>query len=450
MTRYWLAHPAPDGDPVRLLSLAQPGQARGYFSARGSWDLAAIGSALALEADGSERLATLSASARCILGELEQIPSAGPEDVPSDLEPLLLGGFSFAPEWSVGADSCWAGFAPGRLVLPELALLRREGRSYFLAVAPEGLDRCSAEQTLRAKVGRVAEALVGGFRDSLPSTSSSAGLGVSISAGSRQTYESRVRSALTAIVDGDLSKVTVARHEELRADAPVDVARLLVILRDRFPKCFVFCVQPPGAAAFVGASPEQLIACRGGLVRADALAGTAARGASAGEDDSLAEGLSSSPKEQREHAAVVDYLRAALEPVTVHLHAADEPGLLRLANVQHLHTPFTGQLQNGEGVLELASRLHPTPAVAGLPRSAALSWLAEEEDLDRGWYAGGVGVVDSRGDGEFCVAIRSGLVSGSSLRIFAGAGIVEGSEPAREGAEVDQKLRGLREALLHA
>ena len=123
---------------------------------------------------------------------------------------------------------------------------------------------------------------------------------------------------------------------------------------------------------------------------------------------------------------------------------------MRLANVQHLHTPFEGVLSNGEGVLDLAQRLHPTPAVAGFPRDQALAWLARSEELDRGWYAGGVGVVGPKGEGEYCVAIRSGLFGPYGARLFAGAGVVEGSVPQFEDAEVGQKLAGLKEVLVHA
>jgi isochorismate synthase len=264
------------------------------------------------------------------------------------------------------------------------------------------------------------------------------------------SYERQVSDALDAIEAGDLTKVTVARSETWRTGEQIRPEELLDRLSARFPDCFVFCVEPAGGAAFVGASPERLVAVRGGVVEADALAGTVARAEDDDDDDELARALSDSDKEQREHRVVVDYLRTSLAPVVESVDHPAQPGLLRLANVQHLHTPVQGRLLNGEGAIDLAGLVHPTPAVCGLPRERAQGWLERREELDRGWYAGGVGVVSRDGDGEFCVAIRSGLLRDDVAVLFAGAGIVAGSRPESEADEVDHKLRGMREVLFDA
>jgi isochorismate synthase EntC len=130
------------------------------------------------------------------------------------------------------------------------------------------------------------------------------------------------------------------------------------------------------------------------------------------------------------------------------LDVPEAPRLLRLGEIQHLETPITGTLRNGESILELVERMHPTPAVGGAPREAALAWITRREDLDRGWYAGPVGFVDADGGGDFCVALRSALLRGGEAHLFAGAGIVDGSIPDAELQETRLKLRALLAPLL--
>jgi isochorismate synthase len=199
----------------------------------------------------------------------------------------------------------------------------------------------------------------------------------------------------------------------------------------------------------VAASPERLVALSDGVVRNGALAGTAPRGRSPEEDERLGRELRESKKEQAEHAAVAVAVRAALEDVCTPLSGPEAPRLMRIDGLQHLETPFTAHLRPEHAelsVLDLVARLHPTPAVAGLPREAALAWIAAREGLERGWYAGPVGYVDAEGGGEFRVALRSGFVRNRAPArawLYAGAGIVPGSEPESELRETRLKLRAL-------
>ena len=198
----------------------------------------------------------------------------------------------------------------------------------------------------------------------------------------------------------------------------------------------------------LGATPERLVRLAGRRVDTAAVAGSAARGRSPEEDARLARALSESKKEQAEHAVVVRALRAALEDLCAELTLPEAPRLLRLDGIQHLETPLVATLRGSPHVLDLVARLHPTPAVGGSPREAALAWLAAREQLERGWYAGPLGYVDASGGGEFFVALRSALLRAGEARLFAGAGVVEGSTPEAELRETRLKLRALLAPLL--
>jgi isochorismate synthase len=196
-------------------------------------------------------------------------------------------------------------------------------------------------------------------------------------------------------------------------------------------------------AAFLGASPELLVRRSGAGAATVALAGSTRRSADPAVDDHLGEQLMRSAKDRREHQIVVRRIERTLRGRSVWVEAAPEPGLVKVANIQHLATPIRAQLSESRSAIELAGLLHPTPAVGGEPRDGALDAIAELEQLDRGWYAGPVGWMDAAEDGEFCVAIRSALLRDRTGHLFAGNGIVIDSEPEAELAETEVKLGAL-------
>ena len=433
MRRFWLAREAPaDADPLRLLR-GTGDRSHCLFGAPGGDLVAGLGEAATRVAARAARVARLAEAAAHLFAELEPLTAA------TSTEPVLVGGFGFDHRGSP-TGSPWSALPPARLALPEVALRVRGASRRLVAVAPAGSTRRAARARREALLAGAEGRLRSPAPDPAPARLRPLGPGPG-------DYERRVAEAIDAIAGGHLTKVIVARREAWTAGAPLEAADLLGGLRDRFPTCFLFSVQPPGGPAFVGASPERLVAVRRGRVEADALAGTAPRADDPDRDRLLAEELAGSDKEQREHRVVVEHLRRVLRPLVRSLEVPARPGLLRLANVQHLHTPVRGRLLNGAGALDVAGRVHPTPAVCGLPRDEALTWLRRREELDRGWYAGGVGVVRPGGDGEFCVAIRSALLSGRRAWLFAGAGVVAGSLARRERAEVEHKLEGMREVL---
>ena len=255
---------------------------------------------------------------------------------------------------------------------------------------------------------------------------------------SRTHWQAAVTEALRAIHDGELTKVVLARAVAIDANEPFDRRAVLRRLRDQQPGCFVYA-----AGTMIGASPELLVARSGSTVVSRPLAGTAVLG------DDAVEALRHSTKDMREHQLVVDAIREALIPWCTHLDAPSVPEIDRFADVAHLATPIYGTLRDPvPDVLTLVRALHPTPAVGGIPTAAALGTIAALEPESRGSYAGPVGWVDARGDGEWAVALRGAHIVGNHALLHAGAGIVAGSDPDAEWAETEAKLVPMLTALV--
>jgi menaquinone-specific isochorismate synthase len=255
---------------------------------------------------------------------------------------------------------------------------------------------------------------------------------------------SLVARAVDDIRAGRLDKVVLSREVVVDANRPIDVPSVIERLRQLYPSCMVFSVE-----GFVGASPELLVSRRRDLVRSHPLAGTIPRSGDPGADDHLAAALLGSAKERAEHRFVVDDVARVLGPWCSVLTVPDAPSIVTLRNVSHLGSLVEGRLRPGApSALELAARLHPTPAVGGTPRDAALAWLTSHEHMDRGPFAGPVGWVDGRGDGDWMVGIRSARIAGSQARLFAGVGVVADSDPIAELAETQLKLQALLAALV--
>ncbi len=258
-------------------------------------------------------------------------------------------------------------------------------------------------------------------------------------------WEQAVAEAVAAIKAGSLRKVVLALDLFATAPDPVDVRALLRRLADRYPDCFTFACD-----GMVGATPELLIRQTGREVSALVLAGTTPRGGDPAEDEALGTALLASAKNTEEHAYAVASMREALEPLCVELDGQLRPTLIKLPNLQHLGTWVRGTLAADgapRSALALAAAVHPTAAVCGTPTGAALELIRELEHMDRERYAGPVGWVDADGNGEWGIALRCAQLSGRTARLFAGCGIVAGSDPAAELAEAEVKFRPMRGAL---
>jgi menaquinone-specific isochorismate synthase len=268
--------------------------------------------------------------------------------------------------------------------------------------------------------------------------------------GGAGSFQRGVTQALQEIARGEYHKVVLARAQRLTTTEEFHPLGVLNHLRQRFPGCYAYSIANGRGQSFIGASPERLVRVAGGRMHTEALAGSAPRGESASEDAALARGLLQSEKDLREHGLVRDSIARRLADLGLQLEHADQPRVLGLANVQHLHLPISATLPAGVHILDLVERLHPTPAVGGSPREPAVAALARLEPFARGLYAGPQGWVDHRGGGEFLVGIRSALIDGPSALVYAGAGIVAGSLPEKEFAETELKFKALIEALTNA
>lgn len=252
-------------------------------------------------------------------------------------------------------------------------------------------------------------------------------------------YRRAVAEAVRRMRAGELDKAALAHDLLAVGDAPLDPRFLLARLAARYPTCWSFSVD-----GLVGATPEMLVSRTGGdTVRSRVLAGTRWPGAGP------AAGLLDSAKDRYEHALAVDSLAAALRPLCVELDVPAVPTVLELPNVSHLATDVRGTLDPSApaSLLRLADVVHPTAAVGGTPRADAVRLIAELEGMDRGRYAGPVGWVDGRGDGELGIALRCAQLDGATARLFAGCGVVADSDPDTEVREAAAKLAAVRDAL---
>jgi menaquinone-specific isochorismate synthase len=255
----------------------------------------------------------------------------------------------------------------------------------------------------------------------------------------RADWDVAVGRALDAIAGNELEKVVLAREVIVEADTAFDAREIVRGLVASQPGSFVYACD-----RFVGASPELLVHRHGDVVESRPVAGTVVA-----DGDASLRGLAASVKDTREHRYVVDGIVDALAPRCLELHADATPEVAVFGPVAHLATPIRGRLAApAPSALDLALLLHPTPAVGGTPRRAALDAIRALEGFDRGRYAGPVGWLDARGDGEWAIALRGAELDGSRARLVAGAGIVAGSDPAAEWAETQAKLEPMLRALV--
>lgn len=259
-------------------------------------------------------------------------------------------------------------------------------------------------------------------------------------------YLDAVVQAREAVRAGSLQKAVIARDIEVHADDPIDVHAILLRLRASFGSSYRYCVKN-----IIGASPELLVSVQGSTVRSHPLAGTAPRTGDQETDKRLADELVASTKNQIEHRIVIDMVHDTLLPFCSYLDWESEPSVVTVANVQHLGTAIEGALTDPPShVFSLVRALCPTPALGGHPTSEALAFIKKIEGLNRGYYGGAVGYMDSRGDGIFAVTIRCAEMSDDkrTARLFAGGGIVEDSDPYAELAETQAKFQAMLSAIV--
>jgi isochorismate synthase len=340
--------------------------------------------------------------------------------------PIAVGGFAYRPDREPGGP--WSGFPALLLRVPALAVTRVRGRTYATAMTAdaEGLLELNATG-VRAPAVRKLE--VTPVRNPV-------------------AWTAAVGSASARLRAGDAAKVVLAREVLARGDGVVSAAMVARSLRAAYPSCFTYLITGADGTAFAGASPELLVRRSGRRAFSQPMAGSVARGATEAEDERLARELEDSAKDAVEHRIVSEFVVDALRPFSQSV-SARPPEVVRFTNIQHLATSVSAELVDPPAdALQLAAALHPTPAVGGWPREAADALIDELEAMERGWYAGAVGWIDSHGDGEFAVALRCGLLWEDGARLYAGVGVMPDSDPARELEETELKFKALLTALV--
>lgn len=419
------------GDPWS--SFAQP--------ERDDFALATLGAAARAEASGPARFDEIAARCGSVLEAALVEDLFDDPQAPAASGIVWVGGFGFLD--ATPTADIWRESPSASFVLPKFAIVRRGG------VDPQArltiTIRMEPDSVIADELARV-EAGVERLRldDDLESAVfvPREGAATIASVQPPEHFERAVAEASDQIRAGAFEKIVLAREVTLRREADLDPVNVVRGLAEAFPQCTTFAVGHD-ATTLVGASPELLIRREGRRASTMALAGSMRRGSDPETDAHLGEQLLSSVKNLKEHDIVVERIERSLGRFSAWVAAGEKPELVKFKNIQHLATPIRAQLTEPRPVIELASTLHPTPAVGGEPWPGVESRIRALEGFDRGWYTGGVGWTDLFEDGEFHVALRTALLDGPQARLFAGCGIVGDSDPATELAETETKLQAL-------
>jgi len=423
-----------DGGSIRTF-LADHDPPHVCWGSRDGLEIAGVGAAVRITADGTDRFASVRADAAELFDHVDH-------EGPRPTRPRLLGGFSFENRPDPDDDSVWSGFPAASFILPRLQFVRDGERRWLVATE---YGNGAAPDTVEARLDRA----VDGMEDRPSSADvvdpSPPGYHETYVHPDREVWMAAVEEVLDRIQAGEFRKLVLATAMHVDLTGPLDVPATLERMHETYPECYRVLVRHEDGGTFFGPPPERLVQLVDGEVRTEALAGSIGRGESAAADDRRADALRTDEKRQHEQRLVVDAIADALSAfgeVTEH-----DQSVRRLETIQHLLTPISATLDTPTHVLDLVAALHPTPAVGGLPRDAAMAAIRETEAFDRGWYAAPVGWIDAAGDGEFTVAIRTAVASGDHARLFAGNGIVADSDPAEEWAEVKPKFRPVLDEL---
>ncbi len=347
-------------------------------------------------------------------------------------ETPVFAGFAFNADGPTADE--WDGFASAEAVVPQVAVVQTGEGSRLILTRAAGLEFVELVDLL---------ANLDHPGDVLPFDPGDHSV---VSHPPISQWRTEVEEAIGAIAQGDLSKVVLSRSVVVTTEQAPSAFDLVDHLRAAYPQCYVFVWQI-GDSAFIGASPELLLEKSGGAVRVNPLAGSARRGEGEADDRALGEALMHSAKDREEHQLVVEDIAARLEPHVADLQIPAQPSLRRMATVQHLSTEIVGSANGSLQPLQLVNVMHPTPAVGGTPRAAALAFVDKVEGIDRGWYAGGIGWLTVGGDATFAIPLRCALMSHRTAHLYAGAGIVAESRPEAELDETRLKFRPMLSVL---
>lgn len=365
----------------------------------------------------------------------------------------FLGGFSFKDH---PQEHQWRNFGTATFVVPEWLIIR-DGQLSLLTISTQvkpGTTEDDLLQAIRQRITHILNRIRNFSHKDCPADFQNNGapsfFETQIPTTAQSVWQQTINRAKEQILRGDFQKIVLAREVPIKLNRAPVATRMLNFLRNEYPTCYTFMMRMNRNAIFLGSTPEKLVAFRSTFILTDGLAGTISRGKTASEDTILERRLLQSDKDLREHGFVVEAIGDRLREVTHNLYYPAQPGIRKYPNVQHLYTPISASINKNIEPLDIVEKLHPTPAVGGYPREKTVDLIQGLEQIDRGWYAGPVGWINGNGRGEFCVAIRSGLLLEGQARFFAGCGIVADSDPLGEWEETNLKLIPMLSALKHA
>jgi isochorismate synthase len=382
---------------------------------------------------GSSRFQRVPERTAAIFRGLVEFRDEHCESAPS---PVFVGGAAFAG--GQRRETPWSWFSDELFVLPRWRVALGDGCAY--ATWTLKTEELGDRNKLLVELATATDVLTRSptLKITLPRMQSEQAM-------SRESWTDLVNNALKSIRSGAFRKLVPVRRTVLTLTQPIDPPTVLSRASAKYRECTRFWIEREDHS-FVGASPERLIRVKERDIETDALAGSLPR-APADDLDALIAELRAHKKNKREHREVVDALKAVLLPLTDELTVSDVPLVRSLANLVHLWTPITATLKQKIHPLQLVALLHPTPAIAGTPKEQAVRWLLANEPVGRGWFSGPVGWFDARGHGAFVVALRSMVLCENRAWLYAGAGVVEGSDPDAEYEETAAKLNAMRTAL---
>lgn len=424
-------------DPLIVFSNSQriyEGQRSFWSDASNELTLVGMGEARRFDIDGDDRFSGIQEKWQSIVThQLEDyhtpyIYGTGP---------MVLGGFSF--DTKKDKTPLWTNYSDASFVLPIHLYSFFGDKAYLttnLFVHPDAdvaklFEESMTEKTVLLK------------KTSIEATEDRA---YTLTEIDPEQWKESVADTTSMIKEGKIEKVVLAREVIAETDETISVTTTLQRLIHEQPNSFIFAIER-GHKCFLGASPERLVQKSNGEVLSTCLAGSIKRGTFLEEDDHLGEQLLADQKNREEHAFVVEMIREALEEVAGSVQIPDAPTLYKGRDIQHLYTPVVVKQANRVSLLDVVERLHPTPALGGFPQKESVKIIRDVEKLDRGWYSSPVGWIDHHDQGEFAVAIRSGLINENHASLFAGCGIVAESDPESEYEETKIKLKPMLSAL---
>lgn len=429
----------PPADPLAVIHEIGDSHQRSFYFENSSREeaVAAIDSALHFTLEGGQRF---SRAQDFIRSWLASTITTGPLHLPF-AGPHFFCSFTFF-EQNRPEDSA---FPPATVFLPRWQVARRKNRCVFVANFPVSSE---------VNISLLSQAIWQKIRDvkavnqTVIKPSDSDNKIALKSDRYPEKYKDAVRSAVKSIQANQYRKIVLAHAIDVSSQTPFHIVHSLNQLRRLHPDCYIFATGNGKGQTFIGASPERLVSLHDWHLTTDALAGSAPRGKTPAEDTDLAQALLNSEKDRHEHQVVIDFIVERLSRLGLAPQLSSPARLLQLANIQHLWTPIHARVPAEISLLDIVGELHPTPAVAGVPRDIACEEIRRYETFDRSLYAAPLGWVDPQGNGEFIVGIRSAIIDGCRARLFAGAGIVAGSAPEKELAEIQLKLQALLKALV--